>query len=409
MGLNMEKVVSLTQEERDLPVDDLIRIGALPDMSPLKNKNVVGIVLSHGHLDHIGSVPKLAHEYDVPIIASPYTSEVLRLMILDDGIDKNVVNNIVALPLGERYRLNDKFEIELINVTHSIPDSTMVVVHTSEGKVVYLNDYKLDPMPTLGYKTDINRIRQLGREGVKVLIMESLYAHAHSRGLSETIAKNMLRDTINRCYEDNKAVFITSFSSHIARINEMIELNRDRRKIIMLGRSLKMYTDAAKKLGYMVRDDIRVYTRRKQINNVLKEVHDNPSQYLVISTGNQGEHDSVLSRIARKEFDFRFNKGDYVVFSTKTIPHPTNVANKYMLKKNIAEMGARIIEDIHVSGHAHREDDRDMINMLNPEHIIPSHGETERLSALATLAMEEGYIINKNVHIMSNKNKIEIK
>ncbi len=408
MGLHMEKIVSMTQEERTLPIEQLIKMGALPDMKPIEGKKVVGIVISHGHLDHLGAVPKLATKFRCPIYMSPYTSEILKLMIKDERADPSLINRIITIPLGGTHTISSNFEVELINVTHSIPDSTLVVLHTPDGPMVYLNDYKLDRTPTLGMVTDLNRIRKLGREGVRAIVIESLYAKEHSRCYSESIAKNMLRDTMNRCYEDNTAVFMTTFSSQIARLNEMIELNKDRREIIMMGRSLKLYTTAAKKLGYIDMSNIPVYTKRKDIYKMLNVVHENPSDYLVISTGNQAEHDAVLSRIARKEFDFTFNKGDYVVFSTKTIPYPLNIANKFILKKNLTELGARVIEDVHVSGHAHREDHRDMINMLNPEHIIPSHGETERLARLATLAMEEGYRINDTVHISSNGNVINI-
>ena len=408
MGLHMDKITTMDEDERDAPISVLRNMQAIPDDRLLNNKKVVAIVVSHGHLDHIGAVTLMAERHRCPIYSTPYTITLLKKMAEDEQTPY-IFKRAKALEYRQEVEVGTKgMRLVLINVTHSIPHSSIIVLKTKEGNVVYINDYKLDNSPTLGEKTDYKYLKSLGKEGVKVLIMESLRAHETSRTPSEAIAKQMVKDVVNRAYEDKGAVFISSFSSHIARLNAIIEANKDRRKIVMLGRSLKLYTDAAKEHNLINLEGIEVKRRRKQIISLLKKVNNNKEDYLVVSTGNQGEHDAVLTRIARGEYFFDWEKRDNVILSSKPIPHPNNIANRYMLKQHLSERGVRIIDEIHVSGHARREDSRDMIRWLNPEYIIPSHADVDRTSALASLAREEGYKIGRDVIISYNGNIIDI-
>ncbi len=297
----------------------------------------------------------------------------------------------------------------MVHITHSIPQTSLVVLHTKEGIITYACDYKLDNNPTFGPKPDYRRIKQLGAEGVKLHISECLRVAEEARTPPEYVAKIMVNDAIDRAYEDNTAVVITSFASHITRLRNIIEANSRRREVIMLGRSLDSYVNSARDVGLIEAGDVKIYGRRKTIATALEKVKQRPEDFLIIATGNQGEPNSALARLARKEFPFALRKEDQVIFSSEAIPNPINEANRYILKRNLYENGVRIMEHVHVSGHARREDHRDMLKMLNPQYVIPNHGETERLASFASLAMEEGWKLGDTVKIMSNGASAEIK
>ena len=408
MGIHLDKIVTLTEEERDVPTKELIDIGALPNDSILKGKNVKAIILSHGHLDHCAAVPRMAERYGCPIIGTPFTLAIVKTLLADDG-KTALQKSFRTISAGERAQISKNFEVEMVHITHSIPHSALIVLHTKEGVVTYACDYKLDNNPTFGLKPDYKRIKQLGAEGVKLHISECLRVAEEARTPPEYVAKIMVDDAIDRAYEDNTAVVITSFASHIVRLRNIIEANDGRREVSMLGRSLDSYVNSASDCGLIDSDGIKIYGRRKTIAKALEAVKQRPEDFLIIATGNQGEPNSALARLARKEFSFALRKEDQVIFSSEAIPNPINEANRYMLKRNLYEQGVRIMEHVHVSGHARREDHRDMLKMLNPQYVIPNHGETERLASFASLAMEEGWKLGDTVRIMSNGERTEIK
>ncbi|NPA38481.1 MAG: MBL fold metallo-hydrolase [Candidatus Nanohaloarchaeota archaeon] len=411
MGYHMDKIIGMSDEEREAPLPELRKQGAIPDDTPLKGKNVIAIVVSHGHLDHLGAVPKMADNYPkAPIIVTPYTAEVLKRMAKEEG-RSHINNRIVSLKHNTPKNIGKNFSVELVYVTHSIPHSAMVLLRTKEGNVAYLNDFKIDFTPTLEQPFQKQYFKKIGKEGIKVLLMESLRADETSRSSSEKIAKEMLKDVVNRAYQESKnnAVIVSTFSSHIARIKAAIDINKGRREVIMLGRSLKLYTGAAADLGLLDRSKVRVHTKRKSIINVLKEVEKDKEKYLLITTGNQGEYDAVLTRMARGEYPFNWNKNDEVIISSNPIPHPVNIAQRYVLERMLRERNVRIIDGVHASGHARKEDLRDIIRWLNPEILIPSHGYLAKTSALAEVAMQEGYELGKNVLLSTNGKVWDIK
>lgn len=408
MGIHLDKIVTLTEEERNVPTKELIDIGALPNDECLKGKNVVAIVLSHGHLDHCAAVPRMAERYGCPIVGTPFTLAIVKTLLADDG-KTSLEKNFYLINHGETVEISKNFAVEMVHITHSIPQASIIALHTKEGIITYACDYKLDNNPTFGPKPDYKRLKQLGAEGVKLHISECLRVAEEARTPPEYVAKIMVNDAIDRAYEDNTAVVITSFASHITRLRNIIEANNGRREVIMLGRSLDSYVNAAKECKLIEADDVKIFGRKKTISKALEEVKKRPEDFLLIATGNQGEPNSALSRLARKEFPFVLRKQDQVIFSSEAIPNPINEANRYILKRNLYEQGARIMEHVHVSGHARREDHRDMLKLLQPQYVVPNHGETERLASFASLAMEEGWKLGDTVKIMSNGQSVGIK
>ncbi len=410
MGVYMDKIIQLEDEdERNAPTQDLIRMGALPDDGILAGKKVLAIVLAHGHLDHIAAVPRLAEKYNCPIIGSDYTLEVVKKLLRDEK-KKELEKALYVLNAGKTAKLSKNLSVEMVHITHSIPGSCLIALHTPEGIVTYLNDYKLDNNPTLGDKPNYKRYKELAKKGIKLHISECVRVEEEARTPPEYVAKVLVQDAIDRAYEDPSLVVITTFSSHIARLRTILAANKGRRKVLFCGRSLSEYIKIAEKLNLMKLDGAEIFGRRKTIERAFDSiVSKNPSNCLVVCTGNQGEPNAVLSRIARKEFRFAFEKEDQVIFSSEVIPSPINRANRFTLERDLREQGVRIMDHVHVSGHARREDHRDMIRMLKPQNIIPSHGHMEKLSSFAALATEEGYFLGKNLHILYDGAVIEIK
>jgi ribonuclease J len=285
----------------------------------------------------------------------------------------------------------------------------MVAVHTKEGIILYANDFKFDLFPVLGKKPNFKRLEVLGKQGVLALIVDSTYAKDNKKMPSENVAREMLKDVLNIPAKKG-AIVVTTFSSHLARLKSIIEFGKKiNRDVIFLGRSLNKYIKAGEKIGIInFTKDIKLFRFSRQIKKVLKKVEQERERYLLVVTGHQGEPKAVLAKMARKEFQFNFNANDHIIFSCKTIPTDTNIRNRNNLENELKGYGVRIFKDIHQSGHAAREDLRDLIKLVKPKHIVPAHGNKDMEKALADLAFEEDYKV-ENVHIIKNGQKLSLK
>jgi ribonuclease J len=410
MGLFLPAIINLEEEERlTLSAKKLLQIGAIPDDSYLRERKeqVKAIVLGHCHLDHIGGVPHMSKKYNCPVIGTPYTLEVLKSMLRDDYIE--IPNELKAMNVNSSIRISENIKIEFINITHSTLQCVFVAVHTKEGIVLYANDFKFDRSPTLGKEPNFKRLREL-KGKVKVLIVESLYADRDGKTPSETVAKEMLKDVLLGTDNKGCVVFVTTFASHIPRLKAILEYGkRMRRKVVFLGRSMGKYINAAEKLGLInFRKSAEIIVYRKKIGNFLRRIIKNKGDYIVICTGSQGEPKSVLDRIVNKEFDFKLMPDDHVIFSCKTIPEPINIANRELMENKLKRDKVRIFTEIHVSGHASREDLRDLIKMTRPKNIIPAHGDSHKMASLASLAVECDYKIGRDIHILYDGQSVEV-
>lgn len=409
MGLYMPPIVELEEDKKEKMTTQLLEnIGALPEINFIRQlyNKVRAIIISHAHLDHVGAVPYLASQFDCPIICSTYTAEVLKDLIndLSEEEKKKFNNKIIKLNPNSSYKIitTNEFEIELISITHSIPHSCFIALRTHEGNIIYTNDYKLDHTPILGGKINYKALKRLANEGVKLLITEALYADEERKTYSEAIAREMLKEVMLNL--DAKGIFVTTFSSHIARLKSIVDFGKKlNREILFVGRSLGRYVKAAINIGLCpFQKDIKLITFKEKMGRYFKKVDKNRENYVVVCTGHQGEPGSVLDRLSKGEFNFKFSNQDAVIFSTRIIPHPINQANRELLERRLMKNKVRILTDVHVSGHAGREDMRDLIKLLNPEYLLPSHAEFKKRSAFAELAREEGYKIGKDVLLLEN-------
>jgi len=416
-GLYLPPIVELEESERNNLIMNekyLRRLGAIPDDTILDKLNlrnkVRAILIGHAHLDHLGATPYIASRYNAEIIATPFTLQVLKKLVEDENISLN--NKIKEIQPNSSYIIkgNKNYEVEFINITHSTLQTSMIALHTNEGIVLYANDFKFDNSPQLGKKPNYEALKKLAREGVKCLIVESLYANVERKTPSEKVARSLLEDVLLGVDNENSGIIVTTFSSHIARLKSIVDIGKKlNRKIVFVGRSLNKYVSAAIKTKLCpFKKDIFLLSYRNQINSALKKINKNKKEYLIVCTGHQGEPGSILDRISRNNTPLQLTSKDHVIFSSSTIPAPINIANKTQLDKRLKHLGVRIFDSIHCSGHAGREDLRDFINMIQPEHIIPAHGDLSKLSALAELASELGYKLGKDVHILQDLQHLEV-
>jgi len=395
--------------ERKLREIDAIPNDLILDNLGLRNK-VRAILISHAHLDHLGAVPYIAYRYNADICGTPYTIEVLKSLIKDS--EMKIKNEIKAVSPNSSIIVKGKksYEVEFINVTHSTIQAALIAVHTDKGVILYANDFKFDNTPIVGKKPNYERLKELAKEGVLALIVDSLYSADERKTPSEKIARDLLEDVLLTTTNEGACIVVTTFSSHIARLKSIVDCAKQlNRKVLFIGRSLFRYVSAAASINLVpFIKDIQLVSYTSQVEKVLKQVMKDREKYLIVCTGHQGEPGSVLDRLARGQLPFHFSPKDHVIFASKIIPSPINIANRGQLEKKLKEDGVRIFSEVHVSGHCAREDLRDFIEMVKPQHIIPAHGDMVKLTPLAELATELGYVLGKNVHLMQNGQTLKI-
>jgi ribonuclease J len=413
-GLFLPPIVELEEADKVYTEKRLRAIGAVPSDYILDKlglrKKVRAIICSHAHLDHIGALPFLAQRYNAEIVGTPFTIEVLKTLLRDEKIYlKNKLRVVQPNSFFYVQGKNKKYKVDFINITHSTIQCSLLALHTPEGIVLYANDFKLDNSPVLGKKPNYERLKEIEKQGVKALIVDALYSGDDRKTASEKVARTLLEDVLLTTTNENNGLFVTTFSSHIARLKSIVEFGKKlNRKIVFLGRSLNKYVSAASRANMCpFRSDIEIATFRHQLERQTKKINKNKSDYMVVCTGHQGEPGSILDRISKNKFPLRLESQDHVIFSSSVIPTPASIENRKKLDNNLKKRRVRMFSNLHVSGHAGREDLRDFINMLNPEHIIPAHGEHRLTKPMVELAEELGYKDKKNIHLINDKQMLK--
>jgi ribonuclease J len=248
-GFYLPAVVGMQEREKNMTEKTLRKIGALADDSVIKNirSKVRAQFIGHGHLDHVGGVPFASEKYNAPIYGTPYTIEILKSLLLDNDII--LKNKLFSVKPNTSFTVkgkNKNYQIEFIAVTHSILQTVLIAIHTNEGVILYCDDFKLDPTPVYNTKTNIKRLKEIAKEGVLCMIVDSLYADKERRTPSERIARALLDEIMTPEHIGNGGLVVTSFSSHIERLKSIVDFgNRMNKKIVFLGRSLDKYCNAA--------------------------------------------------------------------------------------------------------------------------------------------------------------------
>lgn len=414
-GLHLPAVIELQEEEKQPTERTLRKHGAIPDdisldRLGLRNK-VRAVLLGHAHLDHIGAIPHIGYRYNAPIVGTHFTIAVLKKILEDDR--KKIPNQLKSIPPNSTFLIKGKsgtYKAEFINITHSTLQTAMVALHTPKGIILYANDFKLDNHPIMGLPPNWDALKRISKQGVKALIVDSLYSGTDRKTPSEKVARSMVEEVLLTVDNEKAGIIVSTFSSHIARLKSIVDYSSKlNRKIYFVGRSLKKYVGASIDVGMCpFKDKIQMGSYRNQVDKILKKVNKNRTKSIIVCTGHQGEPNSILDRLVRKKLPFEFKPNDNVIFASKTIPTPMTIANKGQILKRLKKAGTRIFDDVHVSGHPGREDLRDLVSLVNPEHIIPAHGSTQQLTPMIELAREMGYRIGKECHLMQDGQKLEL-
>jgi len=418
-GLFLPPLIEIQEQEKHIKYTEemLRKNSAIADDLFLKEigwaENVRAIVISHAHLDHIGGLPYIASHYPkAPIITSLFTMNLFESIISEEKI--NIKNKLKIVKPNEIIEIpgkNSKLKLEFLHTTHSTIQCLFPIWHSSDGIFFYALDFKFDQHPILGEPPNYKRLKELSNLKIKCLVVDSLYSDINRRTASERIASNLLEDAINSVRDNSSALFITTFSSHIARLKSIVDFaSKRKREIVFLGRSLNRYVQAAYKAKECpFFNKIKLLKYRKQVNSFLKHLNKQRDKFIVVCTGHQGEPGSILDRITQGETPFEFHSGDNVIFSSSVIPVTVNISQREKMDKKLKKMGVRIQTDVHVSGHGGREDLRDLIELLSPLNIIPAHGSLAQEAPLVDLATGIGYKFQENVFLSSNKKVIKIK
>lgn len=408
MGIRLDSIMAFEDADiGSMSREELININGIPDDGPLRGRRVKAIVLTHGHLDHIGAVGKLAHAYDAPIYGTPFTLELTRRVLREERGFK-IKNELVPVMPGDKVKVGD-IGLEFIPVTHSILQTVLVLADGGDGPILCASDFKLDEEPLLGYKTDRARLKRLGGEGLLAAMVGAIRVDEPGPTPSEAHARKMLGDVMKEVSSGGGLVLVTTFSSHIVRLKSIVDLSFEMgRTPVLVGRSLRNYCTAALNLGLVdFPPELHIHGRPNAVHNVLREVERSREDFVLVCTGHQGEPTSVLSRIADGRLPLKVSEGDEVIFSASIIPNPINESNRELLETKLRAQGARIQRNVHVSGHAGKVDTAEFIQLVRPEHLIPCHGTPDKLRLMVDLGRELGYS-GENLHQLRNGTSLRL-
>src|SRR3954469_12161134 len=356
----------------------------LPDFTYLRERadDIEGIVITHGHEDHLGALPWVLRELgtDIPVFGGPLTMAMARSKLDEHRLKDTDLTDVRP---GETIELGP-FDIELIHLTHSIPDMMGVALTCELGTTLITGDYKFDQTPVDGRPADVSRLAELGRDGLLLLCGDSTNADRPGVAPSESSVGPALLDTFARC---DGRIIVTSFASNIHRVQQVIDaaVTLDRR-VALVGRSMRKNFNIASNLG--------MATAPSGLFIQPKEIQDFPDEKVVLlSTGSQGEPLSALRRMANNDHrDVELHSGDTVVFSATPIPGNEKAVNETI--DRIYEIGARVVTaadaPIHASGHGWQEELKLMLNLTRPRYVLPVHGDHKRLRLHAELAKSVG-------------------
>ena len=366
----------------------------IPDMDYIRlhKDRIAAIVLTHGHEDHIGALPYLLRETDAPVFGTPFTLGLVRHKL--EELDLATSTALHEISPDETLKLGP-FKLEFIRVGHSVVDGVGIAIHTPLGLIVHTGDFKIGGAPVGGMITDVNRFARCGENGVLALLSDSTNVEREGH----TISDKQIAETFDQIAGRSPGrIIVALFASNIARIQMIVDIARKiDRKVVINGRSIEVSVDIAQALGHLeIPEEMRV--------NVDQVAAYSDEELVIITTGSQGEPMSALARMAAGSHkQIKIRSGDTVILSSKFIPGNERAIAKIInhLYKRRAEVIYEKISDIHVSGHAFREELKLMINLTKPKYFIPIHGEYRHLILHARLAEEVGIAVD---HILLAEN-----
>ncbi|WP_420644835.1 ribonuclease J [Candidatus Leptofilum sp.] len=384
------------------PQNDMLGVDAIiPDYQYLMDKldNIVAVLITHGHEDHVGALPHVMRHIDAPIYATPLTSGLIDVKMRRAGLKKDV--ELITIEAGDAFTVGQYFTVEPFHVAHSIPDCVGFGITTPAGLIVHTGDYKFDHTPADGWPPDFAKLAEFSQRGVLCLLADSTNADrpgwTKSEKEIEVAFEDMFRDAPGR-------IIVASFASLISRIQLVADTAKKyERYLAITGRSMRDNTKMAMELGYLNVDEATLID--------ISDISSLPAHRVVImATGSQGEPSAVMGRLARGNHNrLQIEDSDTVVLSAHTIP-----GNEEPVHRTINQLfrrGANVlyenVADVHVSGHASQEEMKLLINLVRPKFLVPVHGELRHLKQHAVMAQELG-IPADNIAVIENGTPIEI-
>ncbi len=368
------------------PDDDLLGVDAvIPDFSYLSEieDEIQGLILTHGHEDHIGGIPFLLHEYSIPIYGTALTIGLVENKLREDGfIQSNLLHTV---PAGSTIKLG-KFSVEMIHMNHSIPDSSALAITTPGGVIIHTGDFKIDYTPVFEKTADLARLGEYGKKGVLALLCDSTNAERPGNSVSESHVGESFEALFSRA--DGKRVIIATFSSNVQRIQQIIDFaEKHGRRIAVSGRSMIGTVELAQRLGYL-------HYKEKTLIAIEEISKYRPQDLVIITTGSQGEPMSALSRMAAGTHrQVSITENDFIIISATPIPGNEKTVTSVI--NSLLKLGSDVIYEsmyeVHASGHACQNEIKLMLSLIKPKYYMPVHGEYKHLLKNAEIAYDLGY------------------
>ncbi len=384
------------------PEDDMLGVDlVIPDITYLKRneEKIKGLIITHGHEDHIGSVPYLLKQIDIPVYAPKLAMGLIRNKLEEHRILRS--STLIEVTQGQKIKFGKYFEVEFIRSTHSIPDSVMLAIKTPVGTILHTGDFKVDYTPIDGKIMDLGRIAELGNEGILALMSDSTNAERKGFTMSESSIGPVFDELFDGC---TKRIVVATFASNVHRVQQIVSSAvKYHRKIAICGRSMINMITTAKELGYIdCPDDIFIDIDTMSTYN--------DEQLVIITTGSQGETMSALTRMAAGDHrKVKITPNDLVIISANPIPGNEKSVSKVI--DDLMQIGAEVVysalADVHVSGHACQEEQKLIFALSKPKFFIPVHGEYRQLRAHSETAQMMG-IPAKNIVMMENGRIVEL-
>ncbi|WP_434387941.1 ribonuclease J [Melittangium boletus] len=355
----------------------------VPDFTHLRQNAALmkGVLLTHGHEDHIGALPFLLAEVPVPVYGTRFTLGMVRHRLNELGVEADLREIEPRHPL----RLGEHFTVEATRVTHTVPDAVGYIIRTPEGPLIHTGDFKLDPDPIDGLRTDLERWGELGEEGVLCLLSDS----TNSERAHETGGERLVEQTFERLFKDVKGrIVVGMFASHLHRVRHVLELARKlERSVVLMGRSMARNIEMARELGYLpgVSDSYFVAPEHAALLP--------PERTLILATGSQAEPRAGLSQLASGDGAVRLGPGDLVVLSARAIPGNERAVSGLIdqfLWRGVKVVYPDVEPGVHVSGHASQPQQRRVLELVRPQNFVPIHGELHHLHRHLATAKETG-------------------
>jgi ribonuclease J len=394
IGMNCYCYGSGPEDEREwLMVDLGVKFGGdsepgidviLPDVNFIaKNrKKLAGLVLTHAHEDHIGGVPWLWPQLKCPVYCTPFAAALLNNKLKEHGLDEDV--KVHVIPLAGRFKVGG-FDLEFVNVTHSIPEPCALFIKTRYGNAFHSADWKIDRTPTFGAGIDERRLMEIGKSGVDVLVCDSTNVLREGFSPSERDVADTLMDIVGHA---TGRVAITTFASHVERVASAVRAARAHgREVVLAGRAMRNTIEAARACGYL--HDAGAFLDEDSFGYLP------PNKIMLLCTGSQGEPRAAIARIAEDNHpNIALEKGDLVIFSSRTIPG--NEKEVALVHNNLAKLDVDVLtaDDalVHASGHPRQDELRLMYEWLMPKAVVPMHGEARHLRAQSLFAKRCGIV-----------------